>query len=352
MPDQTLLLLGDINLLGIEDPARPLSRVEAELGRADAVFANLECCLYDRPETRSAQQEGFYAGRHAGEALRRASIGVVGTANNVTFGTRAIQGSLARLDELGIAHTGSGAGSEASRRPAILDRDGLKLGFLQRTSIYWPNDHEAVDDATGVAVLRGHTAYRPVLEYNGLATRPGVPPEVITWADPDYLQAYREDVAALRKSADFVVCSHHWGYREDVLAYQRDYARAGIDAGADLIFGHGPHHPQPIEIYRGKPIFYCSGSFFFERGHRGRVHGDWVGLAVKVMFRDKVASRVSFRFVRHAGGSSFFRSPGEEPAELARLQELSRRDYGTELAVEDDEVVVWRRDDPASETGA
>jgi hypothetical protein len=41
----------------------------------------------------------------------------------------------------------------------ILQRGGLRLGFLQRSSVYWPTNHEARDDAAGIAVIRGHTAY-------------------------------------------------------------------------------------------------------------------------------------------------------------------------------------------------
>jgi poly-gamma-glutamate synthesis protein (capsule biosynthesis protein) len=340
------MLLGDINLLGVDDPRKPFAKVAERLDNADVVFANLECCLYDKPAGRSAKHEGFYAGRHAGAALRAASIDVVGTANNVTFGPSAIEASLVELDRLGILHTGSGRG-EAAHAPAVLTRDGLRLGFMQRTSIYWPTEHEAVDEETGVAVMRGHTAYSPILEFNGLATRPGVPARVITWADPDYLAKFRAEVADLRKQADYVVCSHHWGYREDVLEYQQQYAHAAIEAGADLVFGHGPHHPQPIEIYRGKPIFYCVGSFFFESGHRGRIHGNWVGLTVSVDLVDGQAQRVAFRFVRRSDGATYWRASADEVAELERLRDRSKSDYGTDLHIDGDEVVVWRRADHA-----
>ena len=40
-------------------------------------------------------------------------------------------------------------------------------------------------------------------------------------------------------------------------------ARHWIDAGADVFVGHGPHTLRGIEIYKGKPIFYSLGNFFF-----------------------------------------------------------------------------------------
>jgi poly-gamma-glutamate synthesis protein (capsule biosynthesis protein) len=42
------------------------------------------------------------------------------------------------------------------------------------------------------------------------------------------------------------------------------FARAAIDAGADVFVGHGPHILRGIEIYKGKPIFYSLGDFIFQ----------------------------------------------------------------------------------------
>src|SRR5207245_6913104 len=42
------------------------------------------------------------------------------------------------------------------------------------------------------------------------------------------------------------------------------FAHAMIDAGADLVVGHGPHVVRGVEIYKGKAIFYSVGDFIFE----------------------------------------------------------------------------------------
>ncbi len=42
------------------------------------------------------------------------------------------------------------------------------------------------------------------------------------------------------------------------------FARAMIDAGADIVVGHGPHVLRGIEIYKGKPVFYSLGDFIFQ----------------------------------------------------------------------------------------
>src|SRR2546429_634115 len=82
-----------------------------------------------------------------GEALKRAGISAVGIANNVHYGEAVITASIARLDQLGIRHVGAGANLAAARAPAILERDGIRFGFLQRSSVYWPTNHEARKDA-------------------------------------------------------------------------------------------------------------------------------------------------------------------------------------------------------------
>src|SRR5207244_11164804 len=96
---------------------------------------------------------------------------------------------------------------------------------------------------------------------------PGIPPESVTWADPGDLQRLEEDIAALRAAAGAVVCSFHWGLHQDVLRYMTEIAHRAIDAGADLVVGHGPHYSLPIEVYKEAPIFYGLGSFSFHTGH-------------------------------------------------------------------------------------
>jgi hypothetical protein len=186
-----------------------------------------------------------------------------------------------------------------AREPVILERDGVRFGFLQRTSVYWSHGHEATANYPGVATIKAHTAYRPQIEQLRTLTRPGVPPEIVTWADPPALAQFREDLVALRRRADVVIASHHWGLDHEVLAYQVEIAHTAIDAGAGLVMSHGPHLPLGIEIYKDKPIFYGVESFSFETGHRGRTHPDWIGLMLHVAVEDVVLVRAAFSFVRH-----------------------------------------------------
>ena len=330
--------------MNVEDARVPFARVAAELRTSDFLFGNLECCLYAPPGARSLADEGFYAPPAAGGSLALAGFHAVGTANNVNYGTEAIAHSLRELDRLGIAHTGSGANRAAAHAPAIVERKGMRFGVLQRTSVYWPTNHEAGEHSAGVAVIRGHTAYqvpahktRPEIPP---MNRPGIPPVILTWADPQYLARLREEIAALRSQVDVVIASHHWGLHQEVLEYMREIAHAGIDAGADIVIGHGPHFVLPVEIYQGRPIFYGMGNFCFHTGHGGRKHGDWVGMLARVALEERTIQRITLRFVRHNDrNETLLRTPGEEPAALSDLVERSAP-LGARIAVERDDAVV------------
>jgi poly-gamma-glutamate capsule biosynthesis protein CapA/YwtB (metallophosphatase superfamily) len=339
-----LILTGDVNLMNVTDAAVPFARVGDELRKADVIFGNLECCLYASPR-HSLSNEGFIADPVVGgKALKCAGIHAVGIANNVHYGEAAILASIARLDELGILHTGAGANLGAACTPAIVERAGLRVGFLQRSSVYWPTNHEARKDAVGIAVIKGHTAYhvpmgrlRPDMPPSN---RPGVPPEIITWADATYLADFKADIAALRPRVDVLVASCHWGLGKEVLAYMTEIAHAAIDAGADIVVGHGPHYSLPVEVYKAKPIFYGLSNLSFHTGHGGRAHGDWIGMLVRAAVGRGGIESVTFQFVRHnERNESLFCPIDKEADALAELKATSAA-YGTRLTVNGDQVQV------------
>ena len=339
-----IVLTGDVNLMKESNPRGPFAQVTAPLKTANVVFGNLECCIYTPGGARSVSDEGFYATPAMGEALTIAGYHALGTANNVNYGPEAITSSLKELDRLGIAHTGSGVNAEAAHAPAIVERNGVRYGFLQRTSVYWPTNHEAGEHSPGVAVVRGNTAYqvpahktRPEIPP---MNRPGVPPIIRTWVEPKYLDRLREDLKALRARADVVIASHHWGLGQEVLEYMTEIAHAAIDAGADVVIGHGPHYLLPVEVYKGKPIFYGMGNFSFHTGHYGRKHGDWVGIMARIDMEDRGIRRVGLSFVRHnERNETLLKSPQEEPEALRDLIDRSAP-FKTRITAEGSEAVV------------
>lgn len=340
-----IILTGDVNLMNVTDPDIPLRQMKRAFDSADLVFSNLECSLYKPAAGHSVDNEGFYVAPQVGkDALTRAGIRAVGLANNVNYGETAIIESIARLDEAGILHTGAGADLAAARAPAIIEANGMRIGFLQRTSVYWPTHHEARANSAGVAVIRGQTAYqvpahksRPDIPP---LNRPGIPPYIITWAEPSYLQSFKDDIAALKTQCDFVVASCHWGLWKEVLAYMAEIAHGAIDAGADTVVGHGPHYSLPVEVYQGKPIFYGLGSFSFHTGHNGRKHGNWVGMMPRLGIDGGAIENASFQFVRHNDNNETVLC--SLSAEQDTLREIAQgsKIYGTCLEPRGDEVIV------------
>lgn len=335
----SLHLLGDINLKGIADPARVFEVFGPQLAQADMVFANLECCLFDGVE-HAVEKRGFYVPTRTATLLKDGGVQVVGVANNVNIGAEAVVSALSALAEAGIVSVGAGQEPAMAYRAVVTERNGLRYGFLQRTAVYWPDGHEAKPGQPGVAVLRAQTAYRPRYEQQAARTRPGVPPEVVTWADPVSLAEVSSAVTALRAQSDIVVASFHWGYQREVLQYQRQFARAAIDAGANIVLGHGPHMILPLELHAGRPIIYGGGNFSFLYAHDSKPHADWVGMVTQAEITEHSIKRLVLSFVRRDdAGRTIPRSVHDEPGERDGLIAASAAN-GAALTVDGDRLVL------------
>jgi hypothetical protein len=115
----------------------------------------------------------------------------------------------------------------------------------------------------------------------------------------------------------------------------RQFARAMIDAGADLVVGHGPHVLRALEVYRGRLIAYSLGTF----ASYGGISVD--GLLGVTMILE-VALANDGRFVGGTIRSIIQRSPGgpsldARRAAIAAVRDLSRADSGAAApAISDD----------------
>jgi len=263
-----MLLVGDTNIQNRSDPAEAFKHVLPVLNSADLLFGQLESPL-STPSSDPANPDipHKYLWRHSHpemvKGLEAAGFAAVSCASNVTYGSEAILNSLSTLDSAGIGHCGAGRNLEESRRPALIERGGVRFGFLSYTSVFWPVGHAAGPDAAGVTTIKAATAYQPgprALEM------PGAPPLIVTTPDQAELEAMENDVRRLREEVDVVVASCHWGVSGSsvVADYQRVIGHAAIEAGADIVIGHHPHVLQEIEIWQGRPIFYSMGNFAFD----------------------------------------------------------------------------------------
>jgi poly-gamma-glutamate synthesis protein (capsule biosynthesis protein) len=171
------------------------------------------------------------------------------------FGPEALLDTRALLLGKGIAVTGAGRDLDEARQPAIVERAGIKVGFLGYCSVI-PEGGEAAPGKAGIAPLRVVTEYEP--------RGPHAACRVITRPAEEDMRMILDDIAALKRRVDIVVVAFHWGviWVPRVIAdYQVIAAHAAIDAGADMILGHHAHVPKAIEMYRGKAVFYSLSNF-------------------------------------------------------------------------------------------
>lgn len=137
----SMILTGDVNLRNFGDPSQPFALVSDALGSADVVYGNLENCFYDSTVPIPFKGQWLHTATALAPALKEAGFHAVGCANNVTYGADAILSTLALLDEMESDHTGAGRDILSARAPVVIERDGVRLGFIQRTSVFWPIGH-------------------------------------------------------------------------------------------------------------------------------------------------------------------------------------------------------------------
>lgn len=335
-----LLILGDIQVHSRRaDPTTAFHRMRETLRAADLVYANLEGLLVKSVGTTidiPDKPEWTHPGPDGVKALKAANVAVVGIANNVASGRANILKSLGVLDANGILHAGAGKNIDAAHTPAIVVRKGVRIGFLQYTA-RWYQDKDMIATATEPGVAR-------IKSLDGITI------------DSGDLERLRSDVKKLRPQVDIVVVSHHnrdgstpvqFGDvkgtsagrdRTKTEAYQKQFAHVALDAGADMVFGHGTHTVQGVELYAGKPILYAIGhSNFDQPGYEKSIDG----LVARVVIQGKSIVRVSFVPVsRDANNDVFMLDPSE--GEGAKLLQAVKDRSATPpaLRIDGHEVVL------------
>jgi poly-gamma-glutamate capsule biosynthesis protein CapA/YwtB (metallophosphatase superfamily) len=225
------------------DPASPLRDLAPVLASADIAFANLESPFSDRGKIFEGRMV-FKAEPDMISGLELAGIDVVSTANNHSrdCGRRGVEFTLDWLAKHGIAAAGSGESAEAAHRGIVLERNGVKFGFLAYTYDQSNGNHRDSDDR--VAVMD--------------------------------VARMRRDVADLKTRAGVAVVSMHAGdeYSPRPNERQTEFAHAAIEAGASVVAGHHPHVVEPWERYREGVIFYSLGNLVFDQFQRAETqHG-------------------------------------------------------------------------------
>lgn len=287
-----------------------LADVEGTLNSADLTFGNLEGTILNEGGTpkRCNNPSLCYVFRSPESYVDHfvnAGFDILSIANNHSgdFGPEGRRRTKAVLDEAGIYYAGL-AGTDES---VVFEKNGVRYGFCA----FAPN--------RGTCDIRN-------------------------------LPYAKQIVEKLAREADIVIVSFHGGaegashqnvprktetYYGENRGNVHAFAHAVIDAGADIVFGHGPHVTRSIELYKDRFIAYSLGNFctygrFNLRGAAGIApiievtvgkNGNFVEGSITPIYQQKT------------------HGPKVDPQKraIAKLQELTRADFPeTPLRIEDD----------------
>lgn len=194
--------------------------------------------------------------------LKEMGVDLALLANNhvYDYGKEAMLDTLTTLKDAGIKYFGAGANLEEAMKPVYVELDGKTVAFVAASRAEKNKmTPQATDKAPGI--LR---CYDPTL----------------------FIQVIKE----ARANADFVVACVHWGTERSTVLEQAqlDTGKQYIDAGADMVIGSHSHCLQGMEYYKGKPIVYSLGNFWFDEYYEDtmllnvRIHGDINGSNVEL----------------------------------------------------------------------
>jgi hypothetical protein len=202
----------------------------------DIVFGNLEGCLLDNGKSTKCKDPNSNScfafrmpERYAG-IIKKAGFNLLSIANNHVgdFGLKGRSRTVAILDSLNIHYAGL-----QSHPSALFEKDSIKYAFCA----FAPNENTVSINQTDSA---------------------------------------KQLVASLKEQADIVIVSFHGGAegakfehvpKRKEIFYEENrgnvyaFAHAVIDAGADVVLGHGPHVTRAVEVYKNKFIAYSLGNF-------------------------------------------------------------------------------------------
>jgi poly-gamma-glutamate synthesis protein (capsule biosynthesis protein) len=214
------------------------------LKKSDIVFANLEGTASDQ----GADQKNLYSFRMSPAViptLKGAGISILSVANNHVgdWGRIALSDTLARLKENEIFVTGGGQDKTQAETPVIIEKYGMKIGFLGFSDV-GPNNLEAGENKTGILLAN----------------------------DPNFETIIKNASAKV----DYLVVTFHFGdeYKPKHNARQEYLAHKAAEAGAKIIIGSHPHVIEDTEVYTPKSctqnscvsfIAYSLGNFIFDQ---------------------------------------------------------------------------------------
>lgn len=315
-PKMTITAVGDfMHYRMLPERYDGFDEVKAFIGRGDVRFFNLETVFPDETcygnqfygggyvftserALNDARSYGFniltFANNHAFDfsyngllrtfdAVRAAGFLSAGVGRNLDEASDAayIQtptGSFGLVAAVSTMGSESAMAGRQSRR--VLGRPGVN-GLRIDGRVVVPEEQfkilEEIDEKTGVNasdnVLRmeGFIPPKPegLLQIQATTFEKGDALRYETHPKEADMRRIIASIENARRQSDYVAVSIHSHEVESMdkaapPQFLAEFAHRCIDAGASAVFGHGPHILRPLEMYKGRPIFYSLGNFLFQ----------------------------------------------------------------------------------------
>lgn len=203
----------------------------------DLTVINLECAPSDLG-TAEPKEFVFRCPTESLDSLTRAGVEVANLGNNHSgdYGKEALVDGRTRLIAAGVVPVGAGSDAGEAGEPAVFEVNGWTIAIV------------------GFGGVVPHPGWLATGE------RPGM-------RDGDDIPSMVAAVEGAKEVADIVVVGIHWGVELDTKPRPEDIerAKAMIEAGADVIFGHHAHRLQPLEMVDDAAVFWGLGNFVWPR---------------------------------------------------------------------------------------
>ena len=327
----TLAAAGDVMIKRpasmLEDPA--FQSLIGHIRGADIGVGNMEGNLSDI-RTFDGPLRGMMGSKEVAADLKAMGFKMMNRANNHVFDSdkEGMFATIEQLEAAGIVQAGTGKNLEDARAPAFLD---TPKGRIALVGMHTPHNTTAAN----ASYQTGNTGGRPglnALNYvtyhhvteqqleaiKGIRRAVYTPPPGATntvrlpakepadrvqlfgvWykvgtpgtksfeMDPEDLREILRSIRNGKYLSNFLIATIHahqgpitaqqWLFEDQTPDFLIELAHKAIDNGADAFVGHGPHVLRGVEIYKGKPIFYGLGEFFYQWQHMDAsiMSGSW-----------------------------------------------------------------------------
>lgn len=339
-----------------------MAELSAKIKTADVRITNLETTVSEYDCYASTFSGGTPLTAHPDRLkdIRDYGFNVIGCANNhaLDFSFGGVLSTIRHLKEVGFLFAGIGHSLAEATAPATVNTPEGKVAFFAQTAVYSGNDsgragesHDGILPRPGVNGLRHidecivtieQMKYIKQLAHDTMVNAEDELDSAFGYAPEDdgtfsfgsvkfrvgeitgkSSRCHPKDIARTERAIHDALTDHRYAVasihshqfprrvEHEVDYYVEEFAHRAIDAGAHAVVGGGNHLLKGIEIYKGRPIFYCLGNFLFHAEYVTRISADVVdnfGFSQELTGAEVVARRKARAVNAMENNEIFYRS--------------------------------------------